>query len=573
MLRTAMAAVLVLTAVAAGTPAHAAGGRTTIVVRDGATQPVFDYADAIHEHVWVESPTDTDHDGVRDRIHLEITRPGETETAGLRVASLIMPTPYGGIAPEVPYPDVDVDRLPQEGAPATLSATHAADRALTSLNTAPAAVSTWEYYTTRGYAMIAMDSIGTATSTGCPDAGGPAEIVSTRAVVDWLDGRGRAFDADGNVVSARWSARSVGMYGVSYNGTLPIMAAITGRSALKTIIPMSAVTSWYDYYRANGLVVAPGGWQGEDLDIMAKYVLSRTNPEVCASNMDHLERVQDRTTGDYSPVWAARDYTARAGRIEASVFVVQGLQDWNVKPKHGIQLWQALRGDKKLWLYDRGHGSSCAPEFAPAMHRWVDHYLYRVDSGIEDEAPVTLEDNGCRVTGTDRAWPAPGTRAVTFPLATGRPRTDTFVDEGRTRTAEQLLSQPAHALTYQLPVLTEDTRLSGTPWITADVSIDRTAANLTALLVDYAPDGTATILTRGWTDPQNRRSVSRSEPVTPGRTYRLRWDLQPIDRTVPAGHRLGVVVISTDYDYTLRPLPGTRVSVRPVSSTVQLPMR
>ncbi|GAB7042519.1 MULTISPECIES: CocE/NonD family hydrolase [Catenuloplanes] len=574
MVRTVIAASLVLVAVAAGSPAHAVDGRTTIVVRDGATQPVFDYADAINEDVWVESPTDTDRDGVRDRIHLNITRPGETETAGLRVASLIMPTPYGGTAPEVPYPSVDVDRLPQEdlGSASRSAAATAANRALTSLNAAPAAVSTWEYYTTRGYAMIAMDSIGTATSTGCPDAGGPDEIVSTRAVVDWLDGRGRAFDAAGNVVSARWSARSVGMYGVSYNGTLPIMAAITGRSALRTIIPMSAVTSWYDYYRANGLVVAPGGWQGEDLDVMAKYVLSRANPEACAPNMAWLERAQDRTTGDYSRVWAARDYTAQAGRIDASVFVVQGLQDWNVKPKQGVQLWDALRGEKKLWLYDRGHGSSCAPEFAPAMHRWVDHYLYRVDSDIEDEAPVTLEDDACTVTETTTAWPVPGTRAVTYPLATGRPRTDTLVDNGRAQTAEQLLSQPAHALTYQLPVLTKDTRLSGTPWLTADVSVDRTAANLTGLLVSYAPDGTATILTRGWTDPQNRRSVWRSEPVTPGATYRLRWDMQPLDRTVPAGHRLGVVVISTDYDYTLRPLPGTRVSVRPVSSTIQLPV-
>ncbi|WP_085066671.1 CocE/NonD family hydrolase [Catenuloplanes japonicus] len=573
MLRTAIAALLVVTAVAAGTPAHAAGGRTTIVVKDGATQPVFDYAAALNEDVWVEAPLDTDHDGVRDRVHLNITRPGETETAGLKVASLIMPTPYGGTAPDVPYPSVDVDHLPQEGVHSASKAALAADRALTSLNTSPkAAVSTWEYYTTRGYAMIAMDSLGTSTSTGCPDAGGRDEQISTRAVVDWLDGKGRAFDADGNVVSARWSARSVGMYGVSYNGTLPIMAAITGRSALRTIIPMSAVTSWYDYYRANGLVVAPGGWQGEDLDIMAKYVLSRANPEACAPNMAYLEQAQGRDTGDYSAVWAARDYTAQAHKIKASVFVIQGLADWNVKPKQGTQLWDALGVEKKLWLYNRGHGSSCAPEFAPAMHRWVDHYLYRVDSGIEDEAPVTLENSACTVTENTTAWPVPGTRQVTLPLATGKPRTDTFTDNGRTQTAAQLLNAPANRLAYPLPPLTRDTRLSGTAWITADVSADRTAANLTALLVDHAPDGTATILTRGWTDPQNRRSLSHSEPLTPDRTYRLRWNFEPVDRTLPAGHRLDVVIISTDYDYTLRPLPGTEISVRPVSSTIQLPV-
>jgi X-Pro dipeptidyl-peptidase len=32
------------------------------------------------------------------------------------------------------------------------------------------------------------------------------------------------------------------------------------------------------------------------------------------------------------------------------------------------------------------------------------------------------------------------------------------------------------------------------------------------------------------------------------------------------------VVLSTDQDYTLRPLPGTQISVRPTASTFQLPL-
>lgn len=52
-----------------------------------------------------------------------------------------------------------------------------------------------------------------------------------------LGGSGRAYDAAGNVIAAGWSARRVGMYGVSYNGTLPLAAAVTGPSALKTNHP------------------------------------------------------------------------------------------------------------------------------------------------------------------------------------------------------------------------------------------------------------------------------------------------------------------------------------------------
>jgi hypothetical protein len=43
------------------------------------------------------------------------------------------------------------------------------------------------------------------------------------------------------------------------------------------------------------------------------------------------------------------------------------------------------------------------------------------------------------------------------------------------------------------------------------------------MLVDYGPSGTdPTIVTRGWIDPQNRGSLSRSSAITPGKTYRLR---------------------------------------------------
>ena len=37
-------------------------------------------------------------------------------------------------------------------------------------------------------------------------------------------------------------------------------------------MPIAAISSWYDYYRANGGCVAPGGYQGEDADVLAQYV-------------------------------------------------------------------------------------------------------------------------------------------------------------------------------------------------------------------------------------------------------------------------------------------------------------
>jgi hypothetical protein len=97
-------------------------------------------------------------------------------------------------------------------------------------------------------------------------------------------------------------------------------------------------------------------------------------------------------------------------------------------------------------------------------------------------------------------------------------------------------------------------------------------ANLTVALVDYPPTGNGAILTRGWLDPQNRTSAATTEPVTPGQSYRLRLDLQPKDAVVVAGHRLGLMVLASDQEATIRTSPGTKLSVDLARSTVSLPI-
>ncbi|MDA6130943.1 hypothetical protein OSK38_26675, partial [Escherichia coli] len=99
------------------------------------------------------------------------------------------------------------------------------------------------------------------------------------------------------------------MTGVSYNGTLPNAVAATGVEGLKTIVPIAAISSWYDYYRSNGVVIAPGGYQGEDADNMAEAILTRQNPEACSNVIKGLTEGQDRETGDYNEFWSKRDYT------------------------------------------------------------------------------------------------------------------------------------------------------------------------------------------------------------------------------------------------------------------------
>ena len=75
-------------------------------------------------------------------------------------------------------------------------------------------------------------------------------------------------------MKAFWCSGKVGMTGTSYDGTLCIAAATTGVQGLEAIIPVAPVTSFYHYYRSNGLVRSPGGYVGEDVDVLYDFINS-----------------------------------------------------------------------------------------------------------------------------------------------------------------------------------------------------------------------------------------------------------------------------------------------------------
>jgi X-Pro dipeptidyl-peptidase len=114
------------------------------------------------------------------------------------------------------------------------------------------------------------------------------------------------------------------------------------------------------------------------------------------------------------------------------------------------------------------------------------------------------------------------------------------------------------------------------------------AVNLSVYLVklpyDSARIGTesrAGVVTRGWADPQNHRSLTRGgnyaakergEPLVPGRFYTLTFDLQPDDQHILPGEQLGLMIFSSDANFTLHPNPGTELTIDLNGTTVSLPV-
>jgi X-Pro dipeptidyl-peptidase len=546
------------------TPAAAQSPPPWLKVENGVTQRVF--RDTIEQTVFVEAKIDSDHDGRNDRIRIRISRPA---ARGAKVPVIFEHSPYRGRLGLLRNHDVDVGRLPN------LPDTQLDD-----------------YYVPRGYAVVLGESIGTFHSDGCADVGGPNEARGTEAVIDWLNGRARGFTRSGRRVRAGWTTGAVGMIGTSYNGTLANQVATTGVEGLRTIVPISSISSWYDYYRANGLVVAPhsrpGGvrdneFLGEDMDVLARFIGGNR----CAAQTRRLRRAQDRATGDSSAFWAARDYLGRAGSVTASVLLVHGLNDFNVRTKAFAAWWERLTVPKKIFLHNRGHDDPAArgSPYKRTEHRWFDHWLHGVPNGITDEPRATIQrEDGSFQAEAD--WPAPGTADTALHLAAPGGLSTTvpaaspdqhFVDRGRTLDADRVLIRRPDAahpnrLVYRTPPLATPARISGTPRVALNLSIDnRNAANLTAVLVDYGPNGAA-MVTRGWLDPRNRDALGSSTPIERRRKYGFQWDLQPDDHVFAAGHRIGLVVLSTDHDYTLRPRPGTQLTLHPDGSALSLPI-
>src|SRR4029079_11666928 len=260
-------------------------------------------------------------------------------------------------------------------------------------------VSTW---VPRGFAVIHSESAGTGLSQGCPTVGGTNENDGPKAVIDWLNGRAKGYTTiDGDVeVKAPWSTGKVGMTGTSYNGTLPISAATTGVDGLEAIIPIAPNTSYYHYYRSNGLVRNPGGWPGEDIDYLFDYINSGdpARRQYCIDTVREglMKLRHDRTTGDYNDFWAGRDQLNQLANVKAATLMAHAFNDWNVVPEHSVRIAEALKGKVPLQQYYHQGGHGAARPLG-LRNRWFTRFLYGQQNGVENDpkAWVTREAAAC----------------------------------------------------------------------------------------------------------------------------------------------------------------------------------
>jgi X-Pro dipeptidyl-peptidase len=609
------------------------------VFQNGMAQVVPAFQDStqwIRQELWVETGFDTDGDGKPDRMHVDVTRPRQTETEGLKVAVIYESSPYfaGTSGPrqylwnmkqEVDAPPVQREHQPE------IPFEPVRPRISNDL------VNEW---VPRGFAVVHSEAPGTGLSQGCPTVGDTPERMAPKAVVDWLNGRAKGYSTEtGNVeVNANWSTGKVGMIGTSYNGTLPLAAATTGVKGLEVVIPVSPNTSYYHYYRTNGLVRAPGGWLGEDIDFLYDFIHSGDPAKRAYCNATYRDGIfaavggRDRGTGDYNDFWAKRDLLQFVKNIKAAVLLAHGFNDWNVVPEHSIRIYDEMKKDNlpvSIYLHQGGHGGNPP---ADMVNRWFSHYLYGVDNGVQNDPPVWIvheeaaqaaqakaeaeriaagqprvrfrrgQPMPARTAPTPYAsFPVPGSvQVVLHPDGDGNavgnlrlsaqqePSEHLVDDVSFSGSANSMAPQSQHRLLFATGVLTDTVHISGTSRITLRLASSKPAANLTVWLVQLPFDSTTIgtdiqegLITRGWADPQNYRSLTHGgnydsklpgEKLVPGKFYNMTFDIEPDDEYIPAGKRIGVMIMSSDPEFTMWPKPGTELTIDMDHSSFSLPI-
>jgi X-Pro dipeptidyl-peptidase len=577
----------------------AADTLTVPIVVDGQTQIVPEFKDPnlwIHHDLWVEAPFDSDGDGKLDRMHVDVTRPSQTEKNGLKLPVIYVSSPYFGGASSTAREFFWNVRQELGTSPPTRKHPPAIERKDTRPIISKTHVAEWVPH---GYVVVHSSSPGTGFSQGCPTIGDDNESLAPKAVIDWLNGRAPGYTTpDGNEpVVAYWSTGKVGMTGTSHPGTLALAAATTGVDGLEVIIPIAPNTSIYHYYRSNGLIRHPFGFLGEDIDCMYDYVHS--NPDRrdycdCTIRDGEIARGFDRAHGDYNAFWAKRDYLLDLRPLKAAVLMAHAFNDWNVVPEHSNRIYQALKAKgvpTQVYYHQGGHGGQPPREM---MNRWFAHYLHGVDNRVEKgpRAWIVRENDDPSKPTPYQDYPNPAASLVVFHLVPGAPErgqlvtvkppsqgTETFVDNFSFSGAALAQAEwTNHRLIYVTPMLTQPVHLSGTPRVTIRLACSKPAANLSIWLVSPPwTEGknakiTDNIITRGWADPQNYRSLTESEPLVPGRFYEMTFDLQPDDQIIPKGKQIGLMIFSSDRDFTLWPAPGTELTVDLDSTSIMLPV-
>ena len=603
---------------------------------NGKSLATFSTHDVIREVVYVESRVDTDKDGLPDLVKVSIIRPRYDG----QIPSVMTASPYhqgtnvkasdkalykmeGELevkpAHTIQLEEPKLNVVEPHGQAELVSE---AEEKLAHINSS---YTLNDYFLPRGFANLYVSGVGTRNSQGLMTNGDYQQIEAYKNVIDWLNGRCRAFTdhTRKRQVKADWSNGKVATTGISYLGTMSNGLATTGVDGLEVIIAEAGISSWYNYYRENGLVTSPGGYPGEDFDSLAELTYSRNllAGDYIRANEAHqadLEKVKenlDRKTGDYNQFWHDRNYLLNAHKVQAEVVFTHGSQDWNVKPLHVYQMFHALPThiNKHLFFHHGAHvymNNWQSIDFRESMNALLSKKLLGLDSSYQLPT-VIWQDNTAPQTWQSLDNFGKQNKLHTFSLGTEEKVIQNQYDQkdferyGKTYQTfnTELYQGKANQITIDLPV-TNDIHLNGRvelklrvkssthrgllsaqvlqrgqqkylqpyPAVQSVRTIDNGRYHMLENLCELPFNPSAQrVITKGYLNLQNRNDLLTIEEIQPNEWMDFKLELQPTIYKLKEGDTLRLVLYTTDFEITIRDNTDYHLTVDLAQSTITIP--
>ena len=603
---------------------------------NGKSLATFSSHNVIREVVYVESRVDTDQKGLPDLVKVSIIRPRYDG----QIPAIMTASPYHqgtndkasdkalykmeGDLEVKPAHEIELEEpqlnLVQSQDQAELVSE--AEEKLTHIN---ASYSLNDYFLPRGFANLYVSGVGTKDSTGFMTNGDYQQIEAYKNVIDWLNGRCRAFTdhTRQRQVKADWSNGKVATTGLSYLGTMSNGLATTGVDGLEVIIAEAGISSWYNYYRENGLVTSPGGYPGEDFDSLAELTYSRNllagdyirGNETHQTDLEKVKEQLDRKTGDYNQFWHDRNYLLNADKVKAEVVFTHGSQDWNVKPLHVYQMFHALPAhiNKHLFFHNGAHvymNNWQSIDFREAMNALLTKKLLGQETDFQlptviwqdNTAPQTwqiLDDFGNQETSEtfslgqeeqviqnqypDKDFERYGKTYQTFntELYQGKtnqitidlPLTKDLHLNGRAQLNLRIKSSTNKGLlSAQLMQLGQKKYLQPYPAVLSARTIDNGRYHMLENLCELPfRENAQRVVTKGYLNLQNRNDLLLVEDITADEWMEIQFELQPTIYKLKEGDTLRLVLYTTDFEITIRDNTAYQLTVDLEQSTLILP--
>lgn len=605
---------------------------------NGKSLATFATNDAIREVVYVESRVDTDKDGLPDLVKVSIIRP---RYAG-QIPAVMTASPYhqgtNDKASDKALYNMNVDlevkpahEIEQAEPQVTFvqpvgeaELVEQAEEKLTHIN---ASYTLNDYLLPRGYANLYVSGVGTKDSQGLMTNGDYHQLEAYKNVIDWLNGHCRAFTdhTRQRQVKADWANGKVATTGISYLGTMSNGLATTGVDGLEVIIAEAGISSWYNYYRENGLVTSPGGYPGEDFDSLAELTYSRNllAGDYLRHNAAHqadLEKVKkdlDRQSGDYNQFWHDRNYLLNAHKVKAEVVFTHGSQDWNVKPLHVYQMFQALPShiQKHLFFHNGAHvymNNWQSIDFRESMNALLSKKL--LGHASDYSLPTVIwQDNSAEQTWINLEDFGNQENQQNFPLGTEeKVIQNRYEDKDYDRFAKsyptfntELYQGKVNQITVDLP-LEQDLFLNGKAKLKLRVKSSTNKGLLSAQLLDWGDakrlqpypavqmgrsldngryymqdnlmelpykQAPQRVVTKGYLNLQNRENLLKVQDITPDEWMDIKLELQPTIYKMKAGDTLRLVLYTTDFEITIRDKTDYQLTVDLSQSSLEVPVQ